>query len=631
VDLNGDGRLDLVIVNSTSNTVSVLLNTTPIGATTPTFAAQQTFAVGNSPFGVVAADLAGNGRPDLIVTNFNDKTISVLMNTTAPGATSASFLAQQTFAVGTNPQGIAAGDFNGDGKPDIVVTNAQDNTISLLTNTTPTGILNPTFATQTFATGMTPVSVVVADFNGDGRPDIATSNNGDNTVSVLLNITAAGAPSATFFPQVTFAVGGGPLTLVTADFNGDGLPDLAVANGGPISTPGNTVSVLLDTTAVGSHTASFAAQQTFTVGNVPSGLVAGDLDGDGRPDLAVSNFNDNTMSVLTNTTTRGASTVTFAAQQTFTTGAGPLPMTLGDLNGDGRMDLSVANNTDNNVDVLLSTTTPVTTTFPVVAGLFGTQGVQQFNRVTNTFTTPGSPPSTNVTLLAANTQGQLVADFKGLGVWLFVPTTGWQMINGIDAVSVAIDPLGNVTGSWSGFGTGLFRPSLGPTNWRVISPSTATLLAMDGNGDVAAMFPGFGVWLFQPASGFALINGVNATSLAMNAAGQITANFPGFGIGLFLPGAGWEAISATQATALAIDSDGDVAAQFTGTGVSVFNFANNAFAPLAGAPATNASTLGMDANGDVFAAFPSNGVWEFDTSRGWTQLTSAIASLLAVA
>ena len=105
-DVNGDGKPDLIVANYHSFTVSVLLNTTAPGAATASFAAQQTFATGTYPHSVTAADLNGDGKPDLIVTNAlysSSNTVSVLLNTTAPGATTASFAAQQTFATGTDP------------------------------------------------------------------------------------------------------------------------------------------------------------------------------------------------------------------------------------------------------------------------------------------------------------------------------------------------------------------------------------------------------------------------------------------------------------------------------------------------------------------------------------------------
>ena len=84
-DLNGDGKPDLIVVNLNSNTMSVLLNTTAPGAATPSFAPQTTFATGSGPKSVTAADVNGDGKPDLIVTNYYSNTVSVLLNTTAPG------------------------------------------------------------------------------------------------------------------------------------------------------------------------------------------------------------------------------------------------------------------------------------------------------------------------------------------------------------------------------------------------------------------------------------------------------------------------------------------------------------------------------------------------------------------
>ena len=116
---------------------------------------------------------------------------------------------------------------------------------------------------------------MAGDFNGDGRPDLAVANYGSNDVSVLL-----GNGDGTFQPQVTYAVGSSPVALVAGDFNGDGRPDLAVANYGA-----NDVSVLL-----GNGDGTFQPQVTYAVGSSPTALVAGDFNGDGRTDLAVANL-----------------------------------------------------------------------------------------------------------------------------------------------------------------------------------------------------------------------------------------------------------------------------------------------------------------------------------------------------
>jgi hypothetical protein len=611
-DFNGDGKPDLAVVNFGSNDVSVILNTTTPGATTASFAAQVTFAVGTGPIALVVADFNGDGKPDLAVVNSTSNTVSVLLNTTANGATTPTFAAQVTFAVGAGPISAVAADINGDGKPDLAVVNNTDNTASVLLNTTANGATTPTFsAQQTFAVGTTPFSVTAGDINGDGKPDLVVANTGNNNVGVLLNTTATNATTASFAAQQTFAVGSNPFAVAVGDFNLDGKPDIAVANAGA-----NNVGVLLNMTATNATTASFAAQQTFAVGKAPEALFVKDFDGDGRPDLAIANSQDNNVSVLTNATQPGTSVASFNAQQTFALGGSPFSVVSADFNGDSRPDLAAASFNDNTASVLLNSTAPV------VVGQFGTHGVQQYIRATNSWIVL---TGANAKLLASDSQGSVVAEFPGAGVWLFTPSTSWRQINGVDATALAMDPYGNVAATFPGFGVGQFLVGSG---WHISTGAIAKLLAMDGNGDIAGEFPGAGVWLFKPSTGWKQINGIDATLLTMNASGAIAANFPTFGVGEFQPASGWSILNGTQATALAIDQQANVYATFQGFGVAKIVPGDGGGTILT---AAIASLLGVAVDGTLVGEFPGHGIWELNPFVGWFQINTADASLLTVA
>ena len=283
-DLDGDGDVDLVTANQNSDDVTVLLNNGD-----GTFAPFVSYLAGERPQFVSIADLDGDGAIDLVVANQGSFGIpggvSVLL-----GNGDGTFASEVRYG-DRESRSVAIGDFNGDRYADLVVVNGgsfpDPSNVSVLLNNG-----DGTFASEVlYEVGIGAFSVAVGDLDGDGDTDLAVVNivgfPEPGNVSVLLN-----NGDGTFAEDELYGVGQDPRSVAIADLDGDGDADLVVAN---LRDSDDSVSVLLN-----NGDGTFAPDLEYRAASTPRAVAIGDLDGDGDPDLAVADSAGNDVSVLLN-------------------------------------------------------------------------------------------------------------------------------------------------------------------------------------------------------------------------------------------------------------------------------------------------------------------------------------------
>jgi len=324
-DVNGNGHVDLISANSGDDTLTVYTND---GSGNFVLASAPSLGGGRNPYAVVAADVNGDGKMDLISANNGNGTLTVYTNKSG-----GNFVLASTPTVGSQPWSVAAADIKGDGKIALISANRIGDSLTVLTNKG-AGVF---VFNATYTVGNYPRCVIAADVNGDGYADLISANYYDNTLTVLTNNR-----SGIFGYNATWSVDTHPTCVIAADVNGDGHVDLISAN-----LYYGTLSVLTN-----NGTGGFALSSTLDVGSDPYSVTAADVNGDGYVDLISAN-GDGTLTVLTNDGSGG-----FVLASTPYLGDTLISITAADVNGDGGMDLICANYDDSYLMVMLNTELP---------------------------------------------------------------------------------------------------------------------------------------------------------------------------------------------------------------------------------------------------------------------------------
>lgn len=331
-DLDGDGMSDIAVTTSISDVVSILRNTSNSGALT--FAPRTSFSVGRTPRDIIAGDIDGDGKPDLIVANPNSNSVSVLRNTSTIGVLS---FVRRDFVTAEGPNSVAVADFDADGKLDVVISTSTLGSVLRNVSTPGNIAFNGKIDVQM---GSFPTDIVVGDIDGDGKPDIATSNLSER-LAVVRNQSTPG--NINFATRVDFLTESSSRSLTIGDFDGDGKYDLALPNDG-------SVSIFRNSSSPGN--VAFAARANFISGSSGFHIASADIDGDGKLDLASANWLATLaqrVSVIRNTGNVGIPS--FATNISLTSGRGPYAIAVGDLGQDGKPELIIANNNDESITI----------------------------------------------------------------------------------------------------------------------------------------------------------------------------------------------------------------------------------------------------------------------------------------
>ena len=353
-DFRNVGQLDLAVVNEVDNTVSILQNrggtqagTFQTPATTITLGPARATAPAVQPRIVSTKVTTSSGFHDLLITDPTADTVRVLLSNGDGTFTEA---AGSPIAVPNQPSAIVTGDFNGDGNVDFVVTSFSASEFSVFLGDGTGKFTEETGSPFALPSGvLNPVAMVTGDFNGDGKADLAivANNNATSTLGELQVLLGQG--DGTFASAGTATtVGNGPVALATGDFDASGSLDVAVLNQTDAS-----LTILLNH-GDGTFAAGPVSPLSVGTGTQPTDLAVADFDGNGTPDIVVSNSAANTFSVFLN---GGLAVFAFAIEPPG--GNSPSAILAAPLEGTTASDVAIADNPSSGtgqVTVILNST-----------------------------------------------------------------------------------------------------------------------------------------------------------------------------------------------------------------------------------------------------------------------------------
>ncbi|HXU25850.1 MAG TPA: FG-GAP-like repeat-containing protein [Bacteroidia bacterium] len=474
-DFNGDGKMDIAMAIVTPSLVSILL-----GDGAGHFPTATTFTTNSQPYSICSADFNGDGNADIATANNGStfKGFSVML-----GNGAGSLGSVISYSAGTNPSGIATADFNADGKKDIAFTDFN----ALPTAAIPVYLgngagafsLSATLSTGSGTVSAHPGAIVCADVTGDNKIDFLVACSDVTNKAFIFPGNGSGGATTPYAYTVGAGATYNTVNIAVSDFDGNGKKDIVTCNGASAN-----VTVLLNNTA---GTGVFTSNN-YAAGNNANAVTCADFDADGDIDIAVCNSSNNQISILLNNGSGVFSPAT--ATTAFGVDVNPVQMVTGDFNGDGKADIATANQntSSDNISVLLNS-------LPNAISITGTTTICMGNSTTLTavgtdafvWSANAASATTNTVTVTPPANATYTVTGNNTGCTVTATQTVSVLVNNLPMVNITASPpyvcnTNPVTLTASGAAT--YTWSNGITNGTAFTPTgvaTYTVNATDLN------------------------------------------------------------------------------------------------------------------------------------------------------